>query len=221
MTYIGSNPISQYYQEGIETFAVGTAPPQSIFNLSRPAQSIASIQVFTGSTQLTPNTSNYQVNGNQLVLVSGVTNTTVTVRYLTSSSYSVSPPVGTININAINASGVPSANNFLRGDGRWALPNIPQNVKTAAYVLAATDAGYHISITTGGVTVPPSVFGIGDAVTIFNNSGIDQIITSGTGVTLYLAGTTTTGNRTLASYGIATLLCVAGNTFVISGQGLS
>ena len=99
--------------------------------------------------------------------------------------------------------------------------SIIQNAKTAAYVLIATDNGKHISITTGGVTVNASIFSIGNVVTIFNNSGSNQTITQGASVTLRLAGTATTGNRTLAQYGVCTLLCVASNVFVISGGGLT
>lgn len=98
---------------------------------------------------------------------------------------------------------------------------IPQNSKTASYTLIASDTGKHISITTGGVTVPASVFSAGDAVTIFNNSGSSQTITQGASTTLRQAGTSNTGNRTLAQYGICTVLCYASNSFVISGAGLS
>jgi hypothetical protein len=38
---------------------------------------------------------------------------------------------------------------------------------------------------------------------------------------MYLGGTATTGNRTLAQRGIATVLCVTSNIFVISGAGLT
>jgi hypothetical protein len=100
-------------------------------------------------------------------------------------------------------------------------PKIPANTKTAAYTLVVADAGKHINITTGGVTVPSSVFSIGDAVSIYNNSASDQTITQDTGVTLRQVGTANTGNRTLAQYGLATILCVASDTFVISGGGLS
>ena len=99
--------------------------------------------------------------------------------------------------------------------------NIPQNSKTAAYTLIASDVGKHISITTGGVTCNASVFSAGDVVSIFNNSGSNQTITAGASVTFRLAGTATTGNRTLAQYGIATLLCVVGGatpTFIVSGN---
>jgi len=106
-------------------------------------------------------------------------------------------------------------------DSKGNLRSIPQNAKTAAYALVAADAGKHISITTGGVTVPASVFSVGDAVTIYNNSGSSQTITQNGGVTLREGGTANTGNRTLAQYGLATLLCVAADTFVISGAGVS
>jgi len=102
--------------------------------------------------------------------------------------------------------------------------NIPQNSQTANYTLVATDVGKHISITTGGVNVPISVFSPGDVVTVFNNSGSNQTITQNTGVTLRQAGTANTGNRTLAQYGLCTILCIIGGatpTFAISGVGLT
>ena len=102
-----------------------------------------------------------------------------------------------------------------------AYPQVPQNAKTAAYTLVAGDAGKHVSITTGGVTIPQNVFSVGDAISIYNNSGSDQTITQGTGVTLRLAGTSFSGNRTIALYGLCTILCVASNNFVINGAGLS
>jgi hypothetical protein len=101
------------------------------------------------------------------------------------------------------------------------LRDIPQNSRASAYTLVASDAGKHISITTGGVTIPASVFGIGGAVSIYNNSSSSQTITQGSSVTLRLAGTATTGNRTLAQYGLCTVLCVASNVFVISGAGIT
>lgn len=100
-------------------------------------------------------------------------------------------------------------------------PRIPQNPRTSTYTLVAADAGRHVSITTGGVTVPSGVFVVGDAITIYNDSGTTQTVTQGGSVTLRQAGTTSTGNRTLSAYGIATLLCVSSNTFVISGAGLT
>jgi len=106
-------------------------------------------------------------------------------------------------------------------DGTGNIRRIPQNAQTGAYTLVAADVGKHISITTGGVTVPASVFSVGDNVTIFNNSTSNQTITQGAGVTLRAGGSTATGNRTLANYGVATVLCVAADVFVITGTGLT
>ena len=99
-------------------------------------------------------------------------------------------------------------------------PKVPQNSKTATYTLISSDAGKHISITTGGVVVPASVFGVGDVISIYNNSTSSQTITQGASATLRLAGTATTGNRTLARFGLCTILCVASNVFVINGAGV-
>lgn len=128
---------------------------------------------------------------------------------------------GTIGgTTAINTTGTITTTGVIT-DGTGSIRRIPQNAQTSAYTLVASDVGKHISITTGGVTVPASVFGIGDNVTIFNNSTSDQIITQGGGVTLRAGGSTATGSRTLANYGVATILCVAADVFVVTGTGLT
>lgn len=99
---------------------------------------------------------------------------------------------------------------------------IPQNAKTASYTLALTDAGKHISITTGGVIIPANgsvAFPIGTTIVIYNDSGTSQNISITTD-TLRQAGTTNTGTRTLAGYGLATCIKVASTTWVISGAGV-
>ena len=106
-------------------------------------------------------------------------------------------------------------------DGVQGPTDIPQNSQTSAYTLVAGDNGKHVNITTGGVTVPSGVFSTGNVVSIYNDSGSDQTITQGSSVTLREAGTGNTGNRTLGQYGLATVLCVGSNEFVISGAGLS
>lgn len=121
---------------------------------------------------------------------------------------------------AINTTGTIQTSGVIT-DGTGNIRRIPQNAQTSAYVLVASDVGKHISITTGGVTVPGSIFAIGDNITIFNNSSSNQTITQGSGVTLRAGGSTSTGNRTLAGYGVATVLCVAADVFVITGTGLT
>jgi hypothetical protein len=108
-------------------------------------------------------------------------------------------------------------------DSVGSLRSIPQNSKNTGYTLQSTDNGQMINITTGNVTVPAGVFNspFGQTVSIFNNQTTSNAVVQGSGVTLRLAGTLSTGNRTLARYGVATMICVAANTFVISGAGLS
>lgn len=99
---------------------------------------------------------------------------------------------------------------------------VPQNSQTSSYTVVSADNGKYIDITTGGVTIATTTaFTAGQNVVIYNNSSSSQTITQGASVTLRQAGTTNTGNRTLASYGIATVLCVGSNTYVIAGTGLS
>ena len=105
-------------------------------------------------------------------------------------------------------------------DSKGNLRSIPANAKSSAYTLIASDAGKHIS-TTAAVTIPPSVFSVGDAITIYNDSGSDIALTRGSGVTMYNSADATNADRTLAGRGLATLMMVGTNHFVISGAGLS
>lgn len=106
-------------------------------------------------------------------------------------------------------------------DGIGNIRDVPIDNKTAGYVLTINDVGKAISITTGGVWVPNAVFSAGDNMTIYNDSASSQTITPNSSVTMYLVGTATTGNRTLAQRGLASIICVAANTFVITGGGIT
>lgn len=109
-------------------------------------------------------------------------------------------------------------------DGKGDVRAAPIQTKSGAYVVTATDAGQTIYISTGGVTINASVLSAGDMISIVNNSASNQTITAGASVTFRLAGTATTGNRTLAQYGMATFLCVVGGatpTLHCSGAGLT
>lgn len=99
---------------------------------------------------------------------------------------------------------------------------LPQNSQTSAYTLALSDAGKHISITTGGVVIPANssvAFPIGTTIVIYNDSTSSQNI-SITSDTLRLAGSASTGTRGLTQRGLATCIKVAATTWVISGSGL-
>jgi hypothetical protein len=106
-------------------------------------------------------------------------------------------------------------------DSKGNVRSIPSNAQSSAHVATAADAGKAIYISTGGVTINNSVFSAGDAVTIINNSGSDQTITQGSGVTIHNSADAATGNRTLAGRGMATIWFAAADTAYISGAGLS
>ena len=128
------------------------------------------------------------------------------------------------DIDRVLANGNVTSRNIIStgelSDAKGEIRSVPQEIKSTSYVLQSSDHGKHIS-TTAGVTLNTGIFTIGQNVTIFNNSSSSITITQGTSVTIYQAGTANTGSRTLAQRGIATLLCVGTNTYVINGGGLS
>jgi len=176
-----------------------------------------------GTTGLTPSTSTtgaITLSGTLAVANggTGVTSSTGTGNVVLSASPTLT---GTLTAATISASGNISTSGGTVSDSLANVRTVPVESKSTAYTLTSTDAGQAISITTGGITVPSGVFSAGQTVTIYNNSSSNQTITQGSGVTMYLVGTATTGNRTLAQYGLATVFCVASNTFVITGGGLT
>jgi len=103
---------------------------------------------------------------------------------------------------------------------------IPQNAQSSNYTLVLIDGGKHIYSTNSGaqsITIPTNAsvaFPIGTALTIVNN-GTTAITIVTTSLTVYQAGTTNTGNRTLATKGVATCLKVDTNTWFVSGAGIT
>jgi len=95
------------------------------------------------------------------------------------------------------------------------------NARTSGYSAVASDNGKLITMTTGDLTISSNVFSAGDAVTVANLSNSAFSIIQGSGVLLYLTGTTVTGNRSLAAKGLCTLVCVSANTFFVSGGGVT
>jgi hypothetical protein len=97
---------------------------------------------------------------------------------------------------------------------------LPQNAQGSAYTLVASDKGKHVYMnSTANVTVPTGVFNVGDVVTIINASGNAITLVQGASTTLYQAGSTSTGNRTIAVHGICTVICTSGSAnFFVSGN---
>jgi hypothetical protein len=109
--------------------------------------------------------------------------------------------------------------------------NVPQNAQGGSYTLVASDAGKHIYNASGsGVTytIPLAsavAYPIGTVISFVNWSSSSVTITIGSPDSMYLTGSGSTGNRTLAQYGIATITKIQGLTstgvWFISGSGLT
>jgi hypothetical protein len=97
---------------------------------------------------------------------------------------------------------------------------IPQNSQGGNYTLVLADQGKHISISAGTLTIPANgsvAFPIGTTIVIFNNANNTRPLNITTD-TLRQAGTANTGNRTIAVYGVVTLVKVAATVWVASGN---
>ena len=101
---------------------------------------------------------------------------------------------------------------------------VPRLDKTASHTLTLSDHGKFIR-TDSNITVPVGVFTESDAgksISIYNNDPSSTIsITRASGAVMYWVQTGANEDRTLNSRGLATLLCVGNNTFVITGGLLS
>ena len=104
--------------------------------------------------------------------------------------------------------------------------NIPQNSQGSNYTLVAADSGKHIYNASGSsvtYTIPANGsvgYAIGTAIT-FVNMASSNVTISITTDTLYLAGTGSTGSRTLAQYGTATAIKITSTSWIITGNGLT
>lgn len=105
--------------------------------------------------------------------------------------------------------------------------NVPQVVLSANANVALGDSGKHFYSTTAGnlaVLIPTNAnvaFPVGTAFSVVVQAAGNVAVNADTGVTLYLAGNSTSGNRTVGTYGMATVMKVATDTWFINGTGVS
>ena len=103
----------------------------------------------------------------------------------------------------------------------------PQNAQNTSYTLTLTDSGKHIysqNTATQVLTIPTNAnvaFNVGTMVSIVLQGSGNVTVSPFSGVTLYLAGNSTSASRTISTYGMATLMKVATNTWFINGSGVS
>jgi len=106
---------------------------------------------------------------------------------------------------------------------------IPQNNLTTNYVVTLADQGKHLYYnvaTNSTVFIPLNstvAFPVGATIAIISrtSSSANVTITPNTGVSLFLAGNTTSAGRNVTTYGMATLVHVSANTWFVNGTGVS
>jgi hypothetical protein len=105
---------------------------------------------------------------------------------------------------------------------------IPQNSQSTAYTTVSTDSGKSIfhpstdaNARTFTIAANASVpYAIGTVIQFVNMTS--QVVTiSINSDTMYLAGTGTTGSRSLAQYGVANAMKMTSTTWIITGSGLT
>tara|TARA_B100000427_G_scaffold325845_1_gene333429 strand:+ start:280 stop:1071 length:792 start_codon:yes stop_codon:yes gene_type:complete len=98
--------------------------------------------------------------------------------------------------------------------------SLPVNTQASTYIIQKTDVGNMIKAS-GDITVASAnELSVGDIVTIYNATGGNINITRSS-TNIYLAGDTASSNRVLAQKGIATLVCVDSNEYVLMGGGIT
>jgi hypothetical protein len=136
----------------------------------------------------------------------------------------------TVAVNIGNASGVVSLSGNVQGSTNGfaiGYRDIPQVTFNANATIALSDAGKHYYSTSASnliMTIANSAtsnFAIGAAINLVNQGTGTITVAQGSGVTMYLAGNSTSGNRTVSSYGVATIQKVATDTWFIVGVGIT
>jgi len=126
---------------------------------------------------------------------------------------------------------ISSAQSFANGAfsaANSAAQTIPQNAQTGDYTLTLSDAGdfiYYNGSQNTTLYIPTTAnvaFSNGAVIMIVSqtSSGANVTINANSGVSLYLAGNTTSSNRNVTTFGVATLLHVKANTWFVYGTGI-
>jgi len=176
------------------------------------------------------------VTGTAPVVSSGGTTPAISMAAATTSvnGYLTSTDWNTFNgkYSTGGALGTPSSGTLssctVDGTDAVGFRNIPVNSQSAAYTAVLADSGkciLHPSTDANArtFTIPANAsvaYPIGTAISFVNMTS--QVVSIAiTSDTMYLAGTGTTGTRSLAIYGTATALKINSTTWIISGAGLT
>jgi hypothetical protein len=176
------------------------------------------LPVSTGISGLAANVATFLATPSSANLAAALTDETGTgANVFANTPTLVTPVLGTPTSGTLS-------NCTVDGTNKVGYINAPQSTNTT---LALTDQGKHVYFT-GGSTATLSVptnasvaFPTGTTILVVNNNSGNLTIQNATsGVTFQLANGAT-GNRTVATKGMATLLYVGSDTWYVSGAGVT
>lgn len=131
-----------------------------------------------------------------------------------------------VDVAIVTSTGTDFAGTVKRDAVELGWLDLPQNAQNGAYTLALADRGKHIyssNVAGQSIAIPTNAaaaFPVGAAVVIVND-GASAITVTTAGITLKLAGSASTGNRTIAVNGMASLLKIGTDRWIISGAGIT
>ncbi len=101
------------------------------------------------------------------------------------------------------------------------LINLTLNAQTGtSYTLVAGDSGKLVTMSNASaitLTLPPSVFAVGEQINIAQTGAGQVTFAQGSGVTIVSTGATASAPKISKQYAAATAICTASNTFLVIG----
>jgi hypothetical protein len=89
------------------------------------------------------------------------------------------------------------------------------------YTLVLTDAGKLVQMSNAGaitLTLPPSVFSVGQSIDVYQYGAGQVTFAQGAGVTIRSTGATATAPKLRVQYSAASVICIASNEFLVVGD---
>jgi hypothetical protein len=179
----------------------------------------------TGALSIAASGTDYQA---PIGTISGITKGNGANALTAATGTDVTTLIGTnavTNATNLNGSGTISDTTTVAATGdKVGYRSVPLLNQAPATAITTADAGKSFYANAAGTfTIPANAsqaFPVGSVLTFINmNAGACTIAI--TTDTMYLAGTGTTGSRTLAQYGMATAIKMTSTTWLISGSGLT
>ena len=99
--------------------------------------------------------------------------------------------------------------------------NLTLNAQTGTtYTLVGSDSGKLVTMSNASaitLTLPPSVFAVGEQINIAQTGAGQVTFNQGSGVTIVSTGATASAPKISKQYAAATVICTASNTFLVIG----